>query len=169
MIQILKYTIVGFFLSMMMVAAQAQGTQVAFGGLQHDTSQSVEISADQLQIDQATGTAKFSGNVLIGQGELRLSAAEVLVEYAAPEGQATGQISRLLASGGVTLITGGNEAVEAKNAEYSIDNGSIILSGNVILTQGVNALSSERMVVNLVTGQAILEGRVRTIFQTGNN
>ncbi|MEE9427658.1 MAG: LptA/OstA family protein [Paracoccaceae bacterium] len=167
--QFFKYTIVGFFLSVLTVSAQAQGTEVAFGGLQHDTTQPVEVSADQLKIDQATGTASFSGNVLIGQGELRLSAAEVLVEYAAPEGDATGQISRLLASGGVTLITGGNEAAEAQKAEYSIDNGTIILSGNVILTQGVNALSSERMVVNLGTGQATLEGRVRTIFQTGKN
>lgn len=146
----------------------AQGTELAFGGLQHDASLPVELSADQLTIDQSDGTAWFRGNVLIGQGDLRLSAGEVLVEYATPQGETTGQISRLLASGGVTLVTG-NEAAEAQNAEYSIDNATIILTGNVILTQGANALSAERMVVNLNTGRAVMEGRVRTIFQTGGN
>lgn len=148
--------------------AFAQETQVPFGGLQHDSSLPVEISADQLNINQSDGTAVFSGNVLIGQGTMRLSAGMVLVEYSAGEGQATGQISRLLASGGVTL-TNGAEAVEAMEAEYSIDSGTIILTGGVILTQGDNVLSSERIVVDLNTGIATLDGRVRTIFQTGGN
>ncbi len=128
----------------------------------------VEISADQLKIDQSDGSARFTGNVLIGQGALRLSAGEVLVEYSTPDGQTTGQISRLLASGGVTFVTG-NEAAEAQSAEYSIDDATLIMIGSVILTQGTNALSSERMVINLNTGQAVMEGRVRTIFKAGDN
>ncbi len=146
----------------------AQSAEVAFGGLQHDTSLPVELSADQLTISQADGSATFKGNVLIGQGEMRISAELVLVEYATQDGSATGQVSRLMASGGVTL-TNGAEAAEAERAEYSIDGGSIIMTGNVILTQGANALSAERMIVDLTTGVASLEGRVRTIFQTGDN
>lgn len=164
----LKTLITSLIIALNAGFATGQGAEVAFGGLQHDASLPVEIAADQLTIDQSDGTAQFTGNVLIGQGDLRLTAGKVLVEYAAPEGQATGEISRLLASGGVTLVSG-NEAAEAQNAEYSIDGATIILSGNVILTQGVNALSAERMVVDLTTGQAKMEGRVRTIFQTGNN
>lgn len=146
----------------------AQGTTVPFGGLQHDTSLPVEISADQLVINQADGTATFSGNVFIGQGEMRISAELVLVEYSAAEGSSTGQIVRLLASGGVTLVNG-SEAAEAERAEYSIDTGTIVMTGNVILTQGSNALAAERMVLNLNTGIATMEGRVRTIFQAGGN
>jgi len=146
----------------------AQGSQVAFGGLKQDVSLPVEISADQLKISQADGTATFSGNVLIGQGDMRLSAALVLVEYSSAQGNVTGQVSRLIASGGVTLTTGA-EAAEAERAEYSIDAGTIIMSGNVILTQGENALSAGRMVVDLTTGFATMDGRVRTIFQTGDN
>ena len=41
--------------------------------------------------------------------------------------------------------------------------------GGVILTQGQNALSAERMIVDLNTGKATLEGRVKTILQTGGN
>ncbi len=150
------------------LAAYAQGAQVAFGGLQHDSSLPIEITADQLSIDQADGAAMFVGNVLIGQGDMRLAAGKVRVEYSAPEGQATGQISRLLASGGVTLVNG-SEAVEAQEAEYSVETGIITLRGNVILTQGANALSAERMIVDLNTGKANLEGRVKTILQPQGN
>ncbi len=146
--------------------ALAQGTQVAFGGLRQDTTLPVEISADQLEINQAEGTILFSGNVLIGQGEMRLSAARVKAEYTTPEGEETGRISKIYASGGVTLVSGA-EAAEAKEAVYSIDEGIVIMTGEVILTQGRNALAADRMVVNLREGIANLEGRVRTIIFTG--
>lgn len=156
------------FIFLSTTLAFAQGAQVAFGGLQHDTTQPIEISADELTISQENGTAIFKGNVLIGQGEMRLSAASVNVEYAAPNGQATGKISRLVASGSVTLVNGA-EAAEAEKAEYTVETGVIIMSGSVILTQGANALSSEQMVVDLNTGTAVMQGRVRTIIQSGGN
>ena len=62
--------------------AMAQGTEVAFGGLQHDSSLPIEISADSLAVDQSDGSAVFEGNVTVGQGEMRLSAGKIRVEYA---------------------------------------------------------------------------------------
>lgn len=148
------------------VSATAQGTQITFGGLKHDATQPVELSSDSLQINQSNGSAVFTGNVVIGQGTMRLSANKVVVEYA--EGNGARRISKMHATGNVVLINGA-EAAEANTAIYSIDNGNIVMTGNVILTQGQSALSSNRMVVNLKTGQATLEGRVKTILQTGNN
>ena len=148
--------------------AFAQGAQVAFGGLKQDASLPVEIVADQLQISQADGSAMFSGNVEIGQGDMRITAGQVQVLYTAGDGDSTGQISRLIATGGVTVVNG-SEAAEAARAEYSISGQSITMSGDVILTQGSNALSAERMVINLGNGTASMEGRVRTILQTGDN
>lgn len=149
-------------------SAIAQSTEVPFGGLQQDPTLPVEISADNLKISQNDGTATFLGNVLVGQGEMRLSAAKVIVEYGPAEGENAGKISLILASGGVTLISGA-EAAEAREAEYSIDGGVVVMTGNVILTQGANALSSDKMTINLVSGVANLEGRVRSIFKTGEN
>ncbi len=156
------------FMAVLATHALAQGAQVAFGSFLQDTSLPVEIAADQLIVNQADGSATFSGNVLIGQGEMRLSASEVRVEYAPSDGSATSRISRLLATGGVTLVNGG-EAIEASEAAYSIDTGIIVLTGGVILTQGQNALSADKMIVDLNTGLATLEGRVRTILRAGNN
>lgn len=148
--------------------ANAQGASVAFGGLKHDASLPVEITADELTVDQATGRAVFIGNVVAGQGEMRLSASRVQVQYATENGQATGRIDQLIATGSVTLVNGA-EAAEAEKAVYSVKDAEIVMTGNVILTQGQNALSGEKLTVDLTNGSGRMSGRVRTIFRTGGN
>ena len=91
-------------------------------------------------------SASFTGNVIVGQGEMRLSAQKLLVIY-----KSEGGIERLEASGGVTLVSG-PDAAEADRADYSIDTGIVVMTGNVLLTQGNNALTSQKMTVNLVDG-----------------
>lgn len=142
----------------------AQGTKIAFGTIQQDTSAPVEVSADELSVDQKTGAAIFTGNVVIGQGAMRLSAARVLVIYR----QETQGIERLEATGGVTLVSG-PDAAESQRADYDIDNGVIVMTGDVLLAQGQSALTADRMTVRLDDGTARMQGRVKTILQTGNN
>lgn len=141
------------------VAAQ-QGAEVSFGSMQQDTSAPVEVTADALSVNQADGTALYTGNVVIVQGEMRLAAPRVLVIYS----ETAGRIERLEATGGVTLVSG-DEAAEAERADYNIDDGTVVMSGDVLLTQGPNALTSQQMSVNLSDGTAQLSGRVRTVLQ----
>lgn len=141
----------------------AQGATVAFGTIEQDTSLPVEVTADNLSVDQATGTAVFTGNVLIGQGGMRLTAERVEVVY---RGQAEG-IAKLEATGGVTLVSG-DDAAEADRADYDIDAGTLVMTGNVLLTQGRSALSSEQMTIQLEDGTAQMSGRVKSILQTGS-
>ncbi|MFC3613550.1 lipopolysaccharide transport periplasmic protein LptA [Lutimaribacter marinistellae] len=140
---------------------QAQGANVAFGAIKADTSLPVEVTADTLDVNQEDGSAEFKGNVVVGQGEMRLSAQRVLVIY--DENQSG--IERLEATGGVVLVSG-PDAAEAERADYSIDTGVIVMTGNVLLTQGPNALSANEMTVNLTTGTAQMTGRVRTILSS---
>lgn len=151
------------FLSLFLCATAVSAQNVAFGTIRQDTGLPVEMTADNLSVDQATGTAIFSGNVVIGQGEMRLSAGRVLVVYKAENSG----IARLEATGGVTLVSG-NDAAEADRADYSIDNGTIVMTGNVLLAQGAAALSADRMSVRLSDGTAQMSGRVKTILQTGS-
>lgn len=141
----------------------AQGTEVPFGGLKHDPKLPVEVTADQLKVDQTGGTATFIGNVVIGQGLMRLTAAEVFVEYGKENGKPTNKVSHVFASGGVTLVNG-PEAAESEDADYDLEKGVIVMTGDVLLTQGPNVLSSEKMTVFLETGTANMEGRVKSIF-----
>ena len=142
----------------------AAQTSIDLGGLTADSGAPVEVTADALEVDQAAGTAVFTGDVVIAQGDLRLSAPQVEVTY----GEESGDITRMQASGGVTFVTA-SEAAEAQTADYDLASGLLTLEGDVLLTQGASALSANRMVVNLETGTAQMTGRVSTVFGQGGN
>jgi lipopolysaccharide export system protein LptA len=150
--------------SFLTLPASAQGTAITLGGINADPSAPMEISADSLSVDQDTGLALFDGNVVVGQGDLRLSAGQVRVSYDAE----TGDIRFLEITGGVTIVTA-TEAAEAQTARYDLDAGEMILSGEVLVTQGASAMAADRMVVNLEDGTSRLDGRVRTVFQQADN
>lgn len=144
--------------------AHAQSAAIDLGMKDFDKSQPVEVTADALSVNQQDGTAVFDGNVLVVQGEVRMSAGKVRVEYG--QTGASSGISKLVASGGVTFVTA-TDAVEAREADYSVDAGTVRLSGDVLLTQGANAISGDTLTVDLQSGSGTMEGRVRTVFNTG--
>ena len=141
-------------------AAAPQSGNVAFSGLEHDSSLPVEVTSEQLDVSRADGRAIFTGNVLVTQAAMRLTAPRMEVEYIEGEGR----ISRMTATGGVTFVNG-EEAAEADDAVYTLTDGTVVLTGDVILTQGPNALAGDRLVIDLDTGIGNMEGNVRTIFQ----
>jgi len=132
---------------------------VAFGSAPADPSQPVEVTADSLDVNQADGSAEFTGDVLVIQGPMRLTANRVFVIY----DREASRIARLEATGDVVLANG-PDAAQSDRADYSIDTGVIVMTGNVLLTQGPSALSSNRMTVNLTSGTAQMSGRVKTIL-----
>lgn len=136
--------------------------QVALGGLSVDASAPVEVEADSLVVDQESRSAVFAGGVIITQGDMRVAAGEVEVAY----DEDSGEIARLVFSGGVTFVTASEEA-EAQAAEYDLTSGMLVLTGDVLLSQAGNALSAQSMRVNLRDGTAVMEGRVRTVFGQG--
>lgn len=143
--------------------AAAQSTQVAFGTIQQNDGLPVEVTADALSIDQNTGIAIFTDNVIIVQGEMRLSADKVTVNY---DTEASG-IARIEAVGNVILISG-EDAAESERAEYNVDSGTIDMFGNVLVAQGPSAVTADKMTVRLSDGTAQMTGRVKTILQPGN-
>lgn len=144
--------------------AGAQDTNVAFAGLKTDTTQPVQVDADQLSVNQEDGNATFSGNVVITQGTMKLQAALVTILYSADRKA----IESLRAEGGVTLAAG-TDAATAETAEYLPDTGDLTLTGNVVLTQGAAAISGEKLVLSLKSGLGTMTGRVTTIFTPGDN
>ena len=62
-----------------------------------------------------------------------------------------------------------DEAAEAEQADYDIAAGLLVLTGNVLLTQGPSAISANQMTINVTDGTASMEGRVRTVLQQGEN
>ncbi len=146
------------------LAAWAQDAQVAFGGLRQDTTLPVEVKAESLTVNQTDASATFTGNVLVGQGEMRLAAQTVRVEYAA-DGKS---IAKLHATGGVTLASP-TDAAESNEAVYAVDAGTVLMTGNVLLTQGASAIAGQKLLIDLKAGTGRMEGGVSTVFSPGGN
>lgn len=137
---------------------------MAFGATRADPTLPVEVTSETLNVNQQNGSAEFVGNVVVVQGEMRLTAERVLVIY----NQERSAIDRLEATENVVLVSP-PDAAEGDWAEYTIDSGVIVMRGNVLLTQGPSVISGDQMNANLTTGTATMTGRVKTILQQGNN
>ena len=149
-----------------MIWAMAQGAVaqgMSFGNADQDTDAPVEVVADALSVNQTDGTALYTGDVIVSQDDMRLSAPRVLVIYS----EDAGRIDRMEATGGVTLVSG-DEAAEAARADYDFTSDTIVLSGEVLVTQGDSAISAQRMTIQLDDGTAEMSGRVRTVLGQGN-
>lgn len=145
-------------------ATAPRGTNLSFGGIKVSADLPLQVISDELEMDQNVNTAVFVGNVNVEQGDLTLKSARVLVEYGMIEGASRpNQIIRLTASGGVTM-TSPTETAEAAQAVYTIATREILMTGDVLVTQGLNTVSGERMVVYLDEGTAVMQGRVRTFI-----
>ena len=70
-----------FLISTLWFTLPAAAQNVAFGAVKADPSLPVEVTSDALSVNQADGSAEFTGSVLIVQGVMKLSADRVLVIY----------------------------------------------------------------------------------------
>lgn len=137
---------------------------MAFGAAAADPSLPVEVTSETLKVNQEDGSAEFLGNVVVVQGQMRLSADRVLVIY----NEDRSGIERLEASDNVLLVSP-PDAAEGDWAEYTIDSGVVVMTGNVLLSQGPSTISGDRMVANLADGTATMTGRVKTILKSGGD
>lgn len=145
-------------------AAAAQTADSPFGAFRHDAAQPIEITADSLAVDQGARTATFTGEVVAGQGALRLTAARITVSYGAEGGAQAGAIDRLRAEGEV-FLSNGTETARGDWADYDVAGGTVTMGGEVVLTQGDNAIAGQSLTIDLNAGTgAISGGRVRSVF-----
>lgn len=126
-----------------------------------DTDKPFEISADSLEVKQDENIATFAGNVDARQGNIRLRADRLTVNYGGGESGEAGAsvVSRIDASGSI-FIDSGRETAQGEVGVYDVENGLVTLLRNVVLTRGENVIRGDRLVLNLVTGQARVEGGV---------
>ena len=154
------------------IAAHAQSPVTT----NHDSSQPIEITADQLEVQQEKQLATFSGNVQAIQGDIRLQAASLQVSYRAADdnsgsnADAQGAISRIIAKGNVFFSSPGQTA-KGDSGVYDVDASLITFEGNVVLTREDNVIKGNRLVLNLATGTSKVSGagvgksgRVRGLF-----
>ena len=143
--------------------AFAQEAGIAFGPFREDPSEPVEVTSERLEVDQNAGVAVFIDDVVVVQGEMRLTAPRVRVEYTTDE-ESSGGIDRMHATGGVTMVDDQN-AAEGDEAVYSVEAGTLVMTGEVIVTQGPSVVTGDELFVDLDTATGTMEGNVRSIFR----
>jgi lipopolysaccharide export system protein LptA len=144
-----------------LLAVQASGQ--ALKG--HNSNAPVDVAADRIEVQDRADRAIFSGNVRVNQAGLSLSAARLTVAYAKTGGTGVA-IDRLDATGGVT-VQSATETARGDIAIYDLPRRLITMVGGVTLVQGQNQLSGGRLVIDLDSGRAVVDGSA--VGGTGSN
>jgi lipopolysaccharide export system protein LptA len=123
----------------------------------HNTNAPIDFGADSIELQDRANRAVLSGNVSVRQAGMSLNAARMTVAYT---GQVVGgnpQVSRLDASGGVT-VRRPDQTARSSYAIYDLNRRIITMLGAVTLTQGPNTVNGGRLTINLDTGRAVIDG-----------
>ena len=134
--------------------------QTPFADLDVDPEAALEMTADRMVVDREGGDIVMTGDVTVAQGEMRLTGSRVEVLYGQGEPR---RIERIVATGDVTLVSA-QDAAEAQSAVYDVIARTVVMTGDVLVTQPSGIVASERMTVDIDTGEAVMEGRVRTVL-----
>jgi lipopolysaccharide export system protein LptA len=121
----------------------------------HNSNAPVDVAADRIEVQDRADRAIFSGNVRVEQAGLTLTAARLTVAYDNAGGGT--EIQRLDATGGVT-VTSASESARGEVAIYDLPRRIITMVGGVTLNQGANRISGGRLVIDLNSGRAIVDG-----------
>jgi lipopolysaccharide export system protein LptA len=157
---------VGFTLtSLALLSAGAGGDAAQAQALaNHNSNAPVDFAANSIEVQDRADRVIISGNVRVTQAGMTLTAARMTVAYTRSGGT---DVNRLDATGGV-VVTKGDERASGNVAIYDLDKRLITMVGNVQLTQRGNNLRGGRMVIDLNSGRATVDGRGAARGPDGN-
>ena len=124
----------------------------------NSSDQPISFSADGGEYVGNTVTLRGRAELIQGENRLRADSVSGLNQ--------TGE-SRIEASGNVYFVTP-EQTIRGDRAVYTTADDMIVVTGDVILTQGQNVLTGSRLTYNIRTGAARIEaggeGRIRGVF-----
>ncbi len=141
--------------------AQQRGPISSLRG--HDADAPVDVQADRLEVQERADRAIFVGNVQVRQAQLTLATERLTVAYSSAGGI---DIERLDASGGV-VVRSPSETARGNFGIYDLERKLITVVGDVELAQGGSRISGQRLVIDLNTGRAVMEGGPAGIGSSG--
>ncbi len=126
----------------------------------HNTNAPVDVTSDRIEVQERADRAVFTGNVHATQGDMTLETPRLTVAYSTASGNGGNtnvQISRLDAAGGV-VVRDPSETAKGDFGVYDLDRKLITLIGNVQLTREKNQVNGARLVIDLNSGRAVIDG-----------
>ena len=129
----------------------------------HNSNAPVDFDAGSIEVQDRADRVVLAGGVTVTQAGLTVRAPRMTVAYT----RAGGTVNRLDATGGVT-VNKGDETAKGNVAIYDLDKRLITMVGNVQLQQGGNHLTGGRLVIDLNSGRATVDGRGAARGPDGN-
>lgn len=168
-------------LALAMASAANAQQESRMSGLQLDGDQPIEIESDRLEVRDNDGTAVFTGNVQVVQGETTLRAGRMVVHYvsegsgASTPSTGASDIERIEVEETVYIQTA-SQVATGDRGTFDMGTELLTLSGReVVLTEGDNVIVGCELRVQMNTGVAELDGcgsqgggRVRMLLQPGS-
>ena len=136
----------------LIAVAPAEGQQSGRTGF--NSNSPVDVQADRIEVQDRADRAIFSGNVIATQGNMTMNAARVTVIYTNNNGV---DVQRMEATGGVRLHTP-SETATGNVGIYDVNRRLVTLIGGVHLTQGQNRVQGGRLVLDLNSHRAVVDG-----------
>ncbi|WP_083720900.1 LptA/OstA family protein [Sphingopyxis sp. QXT-31] len=139
-------------------AAQAQALA------NHNSNAPVDFDAGSIEVQDRADRVILAGGVRVTQAGMVVTSQRMTVAYSRQGGT---DVNRLDATGGV-VVTKGDERASGNVAIYDLDRRLITMVGNVQLTQRGNRLNGGRLVIDLNSGRATVDGRGAARGPDGN-
>ncbi|HMO77300.1 MAG TPA: LptA/OstA family protein [Sphingopyxis sp.] len=130
----------------------------------HNSNAPVDFDAGSIEVQDRADRVILAGGVRVTQAGMTVTAPRMTVAYSRQGGT---DVNRLDATGGV-VVTKGDERASGNVAIYDLDRRLITMVGNVELRQAGNRLSGGRLVIDLNSGRATVDGRGAARGPDGN-
>ena len=130
----------------------------------HNSNAPVDFAAGSIEVQDRADRVVLAGNVRVMQAGLTVTAPRMTVAYTRAGGT---DVNRLDATGGETVVKG-DEMAKGNVAIYDLDRRLITMVGNVELRQRGNNLRGGRLVIDLSSGRATVDGRGAARGPDGN-
>ncbi|WP_313574380.1 LptA/OstA family protein [Brevundimonas sp.] len=160
-----KLTIAGAVLLTALALPAVSGAQNTSAGRGDASRQPVQYGADSGEYTPDGFSLRGRAEVTQGSNRLRASAIRGFT--------ANGDLTRIEATGEVYFVTP-DQSMKGDRAVYTLNDGNVVVTGDVILTQGKSVLTGNRLVYNVRTETARIEGgggngRVQGVFYPQGN
>lgn len=123
----------------------------------HNSNAPIDFNAGTIELQDRANRAILSGGVNVRQADMTLDAARMTVAYTGQVLDGSPQVSRMDASGGVT-VTRPDQKARSQYAVYDLNRRVITMLGGVSLLQAGNTVNGGRLTINLDTGRATIDG-----------
>jgi LPS export ABC transporter protein LptC/lipopolysaccharide transport protein LptA len=135
----------------------------------------VLIDAARLDVDDAAKQAVFTGDVHAVQGDFVIRAVELTANYtgstglggpakgADPAKSSAAQLTHIKARTKVEITSKDGQNAKGDWADFDPKANMATLGGNVILTQGKNVIRGTKLVIDMTTGESVIQNEAPSV------